>query len=71
MGRRQPFSNGSEYEMWQCNNCFKCEKFNDDIHKTCKLEYSLSYATISDWLVDEGVIEITNPWGRCSEFKAI
>lgn len=43
-----PFSNGSEYQIWNENNCAECVKFDYDIQKTCPLEKEISRAAVSD-----------------------
>ena len=49
------FSNGTEFTSWQDDNCFKCKKYNDDVKKTCKLEYALGMALMGDGKVKEDI----------------
>lgn len=66
--KKQPFSNGTECEMWYCDNCYKCKKYDDDVNKTCKLEYDLGYCRMTDGLLSVETIEIINPGGVCEKF---
>lgn len=46
-----PFSNGSEFENWQHNNCHNCIKYEDESNNEesakCKLAFHLDFGTIS------------------------
>jgi hypothetical protein len=66
------FSSGTEWEIWANNNCFECKKYDEDIKKTCKMEYELGLSRFDDGKVEEKIFDIMNiPNGRCKKFKQI
>ena len=43
-----PFSNGSQFMDWLSANCDRCKKYNEDVDKTCDIEYALGMAYVND-----------------------
>lgn len=56
-----PFSCGTDYyEVWHPKNCSNCKKYNENVDKTCKLEYELSLALIDDGLIKKSTLKKIN-----------
>ena len=77
-----PFSNGTEADYWQINNCHKCALYefeSTDISAAgCKLAFELDFGRISGTISDEaakgiGYTQIDNKFvtlaDRCKQFK--
>ena len=52
-----PFSCGSEYTCWHSNNCCKCKKYSENIDNTCRLEYALAYACVTDGKMKKSIYD--------------
>ena len=44
----EAFSNGESFRCWNFNMCKRCQRRDDDISKTCPLEYEIGLACIGD-----------------------
>ena len=80
-----PFSNGTEYMIFEEMNCWKCKKdFNEEnpeiggINHKCEIEQALAVAYVSDGLVSEeiairmGLGNGYKAWdGKCPEIELI
>ncbi len=40
----RPFSNGSEFVDWQCNNCYQCRKYKENLQMSCHYETKIAEA---------------------------
>jgi len=58
----RPFSNATEFMMWQDKNCYKCKKYESESKSEaeagCKLAFNLDLSsvldgTIPEWVADE------------------
>ena len=76
MARVHIFSNGTEWDMWEEGNCLKCRKHDSSdvvIWPTCEIESELTYALLSDGLIEQGIKDrMGYPHKfRCIEFEPI
>ena len=65
MKKITPFSCGTEFMAWQTENCHECKKYNENIKKTCRFEYELGIACLSDGLIK---VSTAKKIGRPNEF---
>ena len=58
--RNRPFSNGTEYGMWDARNCQRCKKYVPDSttpEEGCDIEFAIASGLFGDGTVDEKFID--------------